>query len=94
MIEKPNTHYAIALDVGYYDETVVLLAELRDDKLYIIKEKRSNGVGDKKITDIQMEQIREFFVHYKNEPHMRKFYKKIIPDIFGWEEYNATVTVD
>lgn len=88
------SNYAIALAVGFNDETVAILAEIREDKLYIIKEKRSNGKGDNKITEDQMKQIYEFYFHYKTDKILGKYYVSYIPKILGWEEYNATVTVD
>lgn len=85
--------YAIGLDVGYYDETVAILVELRNDEVYIIKEKRSNGIGENKITEEQMKQIYEFYHHYKTDKTLGKYYVEYIPKILGWEEYKATVTV-
>ena len=86
--------YAMALDIGYYDETVAILAELRDDKVYIIKEKRSNGTGENKITDEQMKEIYQFYYYYKTDRILGKHYVAYIPKILGWSEYNPTVTVD
>jgi len=86
--------YVIGLDIGIIDETVAILAELKDGKLYIIKEKRSNGVGENKITKDQMKKIKEFYYHYKNDPRMKEIYKIFIPKILGWEEYDAEVIVE
>ena len=86
--------YAMAIDIGYEDETVAILAELRDDKVYIIKEKRSNGTGANKITNEQMGEIYEVYHRYKTDRILGKYYVAYIPKILGWAEYNPTVTVD
>lgn len=90
-----ESRYAIALDICYYDETVAILAEFKDGKVYIIKQKSSKGIGENKITENQMKEIYEFHAHYKLEPNMREYYaNNYVPKILGWEEYNATVTID
>jgi len=86
--------YVIAIDMGYQDETVAMLGEIKKGKLYIIEEKRSGLTGDKKITEKQRENIHITKMLSLIEENPEKMLEKEIPKILGWEKYKAKVVID
>jgi len=86
--------YVIAIDMGYQDETVAMLGEIKKGKLYIIEEKRSGLTGDKKITEKQRENIHITKMLSLIEENPEKMLEKEIPKILGWGKYKAKVVVD
>lgn len=88
--------YAISLDIGYFDSTVAILAKIQDNDIYVIEEKNTEFVGENKINENQMEEIRKFWFHYcmerkKGYSAISESNKIFIPKILGWEKYNVKI---